>query len=146
MKLLSAHNPDQLFRDSGSRLYTNCLKSDSSADWARESATQMLNLLPRLETEIDDDGTWYGFTSHHALCLNRTPTTNSPLMLWISPTSGGRALAKVNGLPKEDAGCFYIGYRFPDSESPWPDAKVQMYAESVTECLAAIKVALKNCE
>lgn len=145
MELLDTHNPDQRFVDSWN-VYADCLKSDSSADWARESATEMMNLLSRLETEIDDNSTWYGFTSHHKLVLNRTPTTEQCLVV-VSPEGGSlnRALAKVNGQPEEDVGCFNIEYRIPASQSPWPNAEVQMRAQSVTDCLAAIKVAFKNC-
>jgi hypothetical protein len=142
MKLYNTHHPDQKFGERWD-VYSSSLERSSTAHWARDSAAEMINLLARLEAEIKNDGTWYGYTSHFTLCLNRTPITKP--LVWVSPTGDGKGLAKINGLAKEDTGCFRIGYRIPDSESPWPEAEVQMRANSVTDCLAALEVAFKRC-
>jgi hypothetical protein len=143
MKLLNTHHPDQRFGESWN-IYAHTLEESDVNSQGHEAAMEMLNLLARLP-EIESSDTWYGHTSHLTLCLNREPATEAPCLVWIWPTGGGDGFARMNRLTKEDTGTFIIGYRIPDWESPWPEAEVQMHAYSVTDCLAALKIAFARC-
>ena len=143
MKLHDADEPLQRYGEDWN-VYTATLQSESSANWARASAIEMMHLLARLD-EIADDRTWYASTSHHTLVLRLCPSHDGMILISISPSANGRALARANGLPEHEAGCYGIRYRIPDSESVWPNASVEMSAQSVSECLAALRVALKHC-
>lgn len=154
MRLYSKNEPDRRFIDCRS-VYDNILKSDAAPKPLRESATAMMNLLMRIEQELELKGDWFGETSQKptwdgfvgdlTLRLRRSATSESPPLVGITPDGDGLIYGKVENFPLEDRGFFDVDFRVPDSEAVWPEARVRMRALSVSKGLAAITIALQQC-
>lgn len=139
----------KLLSQDGSRRFLdawNVYKDFDESVPRNDYVAAMLELIARMEHELDDDRTWYGITSHYVLHLHREPDYRSTAYIWVSPT---RVLdeqrEKLDSLPRREHGCFLIEYRIREIDSSWPEALMEMRAVSVTECLAAIAIALRKC-